>query len=114
VPVYQAKGQKRGRAPHPVGTVGTGKGNLRNAPRELLKVYQDTGIAILVLDLNDLERVVDGANLIQLLRTKYEHVRLDTLLARHSVVAWAESTTNFLSSTIRPCRDAATTAPPRS
>lgn len=57
----------------------TGKGTTRDAAREMLKVYQDTGIAILVFDLNELKLVIDGANLIQLLRDKYEQVRLDTL-----------------------------------
>lgn len=57
----------------------TGRGHTGDAARELIKVYQDTGIAILVLDLDDLNLVVDGANLIQVLRDKYEQVRLDTL-----------------------------------
>jgi len=55
----------------------TGKGKSTNAEREQVKVYQDRGIVIVVLDKEDLEAVVGGANLIALLRQRYEDVRLD-------------------------------------
>jgi hypothetical protein len=47
------------------------------AGRELLKVYQDRGIVIVVFDEVDFRIVADGGNLIQILRQKYEVVRLD-------------------------------------
>jgi hypothetical protein len=47
------------------------------AAREQLKVFQDRGVVIVVLELGDLETVASGGNLIQLLRDKYEAVRLD-------------------------------------
>jgi hypothetical protein len=47
------------------------------AAREQLKVFQDRGIVIVVVDRNDLVAVASRANLIQLLREKYEAVRLD-------------------------------------
>jgi hypothetical protein len=47
------------------------------AAREQLKVYQDRGIVVVVVDLKDLESVATGQNLISLLRSRYESVRLD-------------------------------------
>jgi len=47
------------------------------AAREQLKVFQDRGLVIVVVDRHDLEAVASGANLIQMLREKYEAVRLD-------------------------------------
>jgi hypothetical protein len=55
----------------------SGSGTSSFAAREQMKVFQDRGMVILVLDLNDLQHVQDGANLIQLLRQRYEAVRLD-------------------------------------
>ena len=57
------------------GISGTGKTEF--AEREQLKVFQDRGIVIVVLTLNDLESVASGGNLISLLRKQYEIVRLD-------------------------------------
>jgi hypothetical protein len=48
-----------------------------NAKREQLKIFQDRGMVIVVLDRGDLDRLAEGANLISLLRNKYEKVRLD-------------------------------------
>jgi hypothetical protein len=45
--------------------------------REQLKVFQDRGIVIVVVSNDDLHTVGSGANLIQLLRQRYERVRLD-------------------------------------
>lgn len=47
------------------------------AAREQLKVFQDRGVVIVVVDHGDLDAVARGANLIQMLREKYEAVRLD-------------------------------------
>jgi hypothetical protein len=55
----------------------SGEGEAENADREILKVYQDRGIVIVVVDREDLQRVAQGANFISLLREKYEVVRLD-------------------------------------
>jgi hypothetical protein len=57
----------------------TGAGNTAFAAREQLKVFQDRGIVIVVFDESDIRRVADGGNLIQILRQKYEVVRLDLL-----------------------------------
>ena len=47
------------------------------AAREQLKVFQDRGMVIVVIDFKDIERISAGENFINLLRTKYESVRLD-------------------------------------
>lgn len=47
------------------------------AAREQLKVFQDRGVVIVVVDRHDLDAVASGANLTQILREKYEAVRLD-------------------------------------
>jgi hypothetical protein len=55
----------------------SGRGDAKDAAREQIKVYQDRGIVIVVIDAKDLETVVNGANFIALLRRRYEKVRLD-------------------------------------
>lgn len=55
----------------------SGDGQTKFAEREQLKVFQDRGVVIVVLDRTDLEDVARGANLISLLRVRYEAVRLD-------------------------------------
>ncbi len=55
----------------------TGRGRTTDAEREQLKVFQDRGLVIIVVDRQDLQAVADGANFITLLREKYERVRLD-------------------------------------
>jgi len=57
----------------------TGRGKIVDAEREQLKIFQDRGIVIIVVDENDLGRVEKGENFISLLRTKYERVRLDLI-----------------------------------
>jgi hypothetical protein len=42
-----------------------------------LKVFQDRGIIIVVLDEADLRGIATGRNLIGMLRSRYESVRLD-------------------------------------
>lgn len=55
----------------------SGEGKTKYAEREQLKVFQDRGMVIIVIDNNDLRYVAAGGNLINLLRIKYEGVRLD-------------------------------------
>jgi hypothetical protein len=55
----------------------SGTGRTAFADREQLKVFQDRGIVIVVIDRSDLDAVATGDNLINLLRRKYEAVRLD-------------------------------------
>jgi hypothetical protein len=55
----------------------SGEGRRRDAALEQIKVFQDRGIVIVVIDQEDLEQVARGANFISLLRTKYERVRLN-------------------------------------
>jgi len=47
------------------------------AIREQMKVFQDRGIVIVVIGLENLQSISSGENLIHLLRKKYESVRLD-------------------------------------
>ena len=58
-----------------LGVSGEGKG--QHADRELLKVFQHRGIAILVVSLRDLVAVANGRNFIEMLRGKYEAIGLD-------------------------------------
>jgi hypothetical protein len=55
----------------------TGRGRSVDAVREQLKVYQDRGMVIVIVDLKDIKRVAEGENFIRILRNKYETVRLD-------------------------------------
>lgn len=55
----------------------TGSGRTRDAEREQLKVFQDLGMAVVVVSLSDLERLASGANFITMLREKYETRRFD-------------------------------------
>jgi hypothetical protein len=55
----------------------SGEGKAEHGDRELLKVFQNRGIAILVVSLKDLEAVARGRNFIEMLRSKYEAVGLD-------------------------------------
>jgi hypothetical protein len=57
----------------------SGKKDESDAARERLKIFQDRGVIIVVLDLQDLNNVAGGANLIALLRSRYEEMRLDLL-----------------------------------
>lgn len=55
----------------------SGQGETGYAEREQLKVFQDRGMVIVIVQLEDLENVARGVNFINLLRAKYERVRLD-------------------------------------
>jgi hypothetical protein len=50
-----------------------------SAKREQQKIFQDRGIVLVVLDRGDLNEIVKGRNLIELLRERYEGTRLDLL-----------------------------------
>jgi hypothetical protein len=55
----------------------SGTGTTLHAEREQLKVFQDRGMVIVVVDAVDLEAVAKGENFVNILRRKYEQVRLD-------------------------------------
>jgi hypothetical protein len=55
----------------------SGEDENRDVGLEQLKVFQDRGMVIVVIDQSDLEQVANSANFISLLRTKYENVRLN-------------------------------------
>jgi hypothetical protein len=55
----------------------SGKGKDRNAEREIYKMYQDRGVIIIVVDEDDIQKILDGSNFITMLKEKYEKVRLD-------------------------------------
>ena len=55
----------------------TGEGSTQAASREQLKVYQDKGMVIAVIDEGDVRAVIDGANFSSTLRRRYEEIRLD-------------------------------------
>lgn len=57
----------------------SGEKGTKYAERERLKIYQDRGIVLVVIKRKDLQDVADGGNFINLLRDKYEKVRLDLL-----------------------------------
>ena len=55
----------------------SGKGSGDDATREQMKVFQDRGIIIVVVDEADLQEIANGTNLVAVLRSRYENVRLD-------------------------------------
>ena len=55
----------------------TGTSKAKNAERAQIKVFQDRGMVVIVISEKDLQEIASGANLITLLRSKYEAVRLD-------------------------------------
>ena len=55
----------------------SGEESTEFAKREQLKVFQDRGLVIVVIDTGDLNSIGNGANLVTMLREKYEAVRLD-------------------------------------
>lgn len=44
---------------------------------ELLKVFQDRGVVIIVVSAEDIGEIASGDNFVTMLRNKYEEVRLD-------------------------------------
>jgi hypothetical protein len=55
----------------------TGAKRTTDAERELLKMFQDRGVVIVVVTEADLQQVLRGANFLTILRDKYEQVRFD-------------------------------------
>lgn len=55
----------------------SGSRTFRDARLEQIKIFQDRGIVIVVVDRNDLTQIAGGGNITELLRQKYEEVRLD-------------------------------------
>lgn len=55
----------------------TGAGKNQSAERELRKAFQDSNVKIIVLSNSDIESIKKGKNLVNMLRTKYEALRLD-------------------------------------
>lgn len=55
----------------------SGKGKNKNAELERLKIFQDRGMVIVVVSREDFQVLSEGTNFINLLRRKYEIVRLD-------------------------------------
>jgi hypothetical protein len=55
----------------------TGEGITKFAEREQLKVFQDRGMVIVIVNQDDLIQVINGVNFITLLRNKYKKIRLD-------------------------------------
>jgi|HubBroStandDraft_1064217.scaffolds.fasta_scaffold80053_1 hypothetical protein len=55
----------------------TGQGEEKNAALEQLNFFQSTGKVIIVVTKQDLDQLGNGANFIDLLRQKYERVRLN-------------------------------------
>ena len=47
------------------------------AYREILKIYQDRGMVIIVIDSNDIQKLIEGFNFTVMLRSKYDEIRLD-------------------------------------
>ena len=62
----------------------SGQKSAKYAGREQLKVFQDRGMVIIVVDENDLTKVASGSNFINILRQKYERVRLDLSHAQNN------------------------------
>ena len=57
----------------------SGEGRMLYAERERIKVYQDRGVSIVVINHSDLNYLANGGSLLSLLRAKYEALRLDLL-----------------------------------
>jgi len=57
----------------------TGRASTSAASREQLKLFQDRGIVVVVVNRADIDAVINGYNFITLLREKYERVRLDLM-----------------------------------
>lgn len=55
----------------------TGEKRVSDACLEQIKVFQDRGMVIVVVDVSDIKAVMNGANFIHILRDRYERIRLD-------------------------------------
>lgn len=63
----------------------TGDKEVKFADVERLKVFQDRGMVILVIDSNDITSIQSGINFIVMLRAKYEDIRLDSPNRKHEL-----------------------------
>ena len=63
----------------------TGDKEVKFADVERLKVFQDRGMVILIIDKNDIENIQKGINFIVMLRSKYEDIRLDSPTRKHEL-----------------------------
>ena len=68
----------------------TGEGRRSDAALEQLKVFQDRGVVIVVVDKKDLDQVADGINFMSFLRSKYGRVRLDLSASKKKNTAKGE------------------------
>jgi hypothetical protein len=57
----------------------SGAFDAKYAELEQIKVFQDRGMVIVVVDENDLKQIAAGENFITMLRAKYERVRLNLI-----------------------------------
>jgi len=55
----------------------SGDGEYRWAHQEICRLYQQHGIVIMVIDLDDMKAAAEGQSFLSLLRNRYEHVRHD-------------------------------------
>lgn len=55
----------------------TGQANTTDAKATIQRIYAESGTVIIAIDKNDLLRVKNGANLVDLMQIRYEQVRLD-------------------------------------
>jgi hypothetical protein len=69
----------------------SGLDKTEDAAREQLKVFADRGVAIVVVEAADLERVIAGENFLAMIRSKYEHVRLDLAQPKTAQTGLAKS-----------------------
>jgi hypothetical protein len=54
----------------------TGEGKLENAESEQLAIYRDRGMVIVSVNENDLLEISNGTNFINMIREKYDDIRL--------------------------------------
>ncbi len=60
----------------------SGEGRARFAELEQIKIFQDRGMVIVVINDRDIESVANGENFINILRDKYKDVRLDLIKSK--------------------------------
>ena len=55
----------------------SGSNEFKDSHREIIKIFQSDGIVIIVISFDDIEKIINGENLITLLRNMYENIRFD-------------------------------------
>jgi hypothetical protein len=63
----------------------TGDKEVKYADVERLKVFQDRGLVILIINQKDILQIQNGSNFIVMLRSKYEDIRLDSPTRKHEI-----------------------------